>query len=299
MAEKCRVVHGDIMASHASRIRSPRLRDRFFAVAARRTSLRPIEDFKIPEKGGFVTLGQQRTVIVYSPVTGRKRIAGASILLPKQVIDELYSARTAAGKGRRARVSNKTIGLVAHEGTHLQRRISGAPEVESAHLKRTYAVDSKQMMRDLRIIFGDELAKRYAKHWPTGIIAEAIEKVAEERAADEAAIRAVVRKRIGETGKALSRGELATIKEEVMAGRPWPIRMAVEADARFAAARRRGVKFKLRKPGALEELSSRLEEFAAETVSGFGRAEGMTHPTSTLTGRREGFSPRSGIRGAA
>lgn len=300
MHEMCNAVHGDIMRYHAGQIRDLALRKRFLEVAGRRTSLRAIEEYRIPQRGGFVTLGEQRTLIIHDPRTGKGEIGRAKILLPGRVIEDLYRARIAAREGKRARVSDRSIELAAHEGMHFRRKVSGAPETELAHLRSTYAADHKQMMRDMRVIFGKNLAENYARYWPTGIVAEAVEKVAEERAADEAAIRAVVEKRVAETCRSISREELVTIKEGVMAGRPWPIRRAVEADLRMAAAARRGeARFKPRRPGALEELSNRLERSAADIVSGWGSAEGLFHPAAPFLNRGKGFSPPGRSRRAA
>jgi len=256
MRAKAGFVNGFLRSYFAGKIKNPEAREAYLKIASK-TRLMPIEEFGAAKAGKYVTLGEQRTIYVHTPEG--KKIEQTSVLLPKSVITELYSSLEAASRGERKEISNRTAELIGHELGHLRRAALGVGEQEKAYLEDRYSADQKQMKRDLNIIYGPEMAKRYMDYWPTKLIADSVSVVAEEKAADMAAIREGVMKRIMDTGSRITKAEFNKVVEEVLKGRPWPIKRAVMADLRLKGEGKRPQKPKL---GLARKFSGRLNEFS-------------------------------------
>jgi len=274
-------VNSFLVGATTSGIKDRYMREMAAVRASRATRVEAIEDHKIDKNGDYITLGETRThqVIIYNPVTkeANKRTQ-MSILLPRAVIQDAYRVAEARKAGRPVELKPKSAELIAHEGTHWARQMSGVAAKDMMRLQRAWERDPKQLRRDLSVVFGGRMAAQILKSYPTAQVAAILDGVHEERMADEAAIRAEAGRIVRHSGMGVLRNPqqyMAVVKASaarVIKGRPVPYQRAVMADITLAEGRMKGMRLQApKRPGVLERYADKLSAFSEDVVDKFGR----------------------------
>lgn len=299
------VVNSFLVGATTSGIKDRYMREMAASRASRATRIEAIEDHKIDSNGDYITLGETRThqVIIYNPKTGEtNKRKHMSILLPRAVIQDAYRVAQARKAGRSLELKPKSAELIAHEGTHWARQMSGAAERDMIRLQRAWERDPKQLRRDLSVVFGGKMAEQVLRSYPAAQVAAILDGVHEERVADEAAIRAEAGRIVRHSGMTAIRNPqqyMAVVKAsaaKVIKGRPVPYQRAVMADISLAEARVRGAQLRgPKKPGILERYADKLSAFSEDVVNRFGQI-GSVGPVQAV---REGGPYKEQMRRAA